>query len=209
MAVVGASGAGKTTMMDLFLRLYDPWSGTVRINGETAQAFSLSDLRSRIGVVSQDIRLFEGSVRENLLLGRQGTDEELWEALRRVGLDELIRSLPAGLDERIGGNTRGLSGGQQQRLMIARLLLRRVSLILLDEATSALDVDMEEQVAEELMHLDEDITVVVVSHRFSAIRGCGKVIVINGGEIEAVGSHEEMRAKSVTYRRLFGKEGAA
>ena len=80
-------------------------------------------------------------MRENLLLGRQGTDEELWEALRRVGLDELIRSLPAGLDERIGGNTRGLSGGQQQRLMIARLLLRRVSLILLDEATSALDVD--------------------------------------------------------------------
>ena len=160
-------------------------------------------------MVSQDIRLFEGSVRENLLLGRQGTDEELWEALRRVGLDELIRSLPAGLDERIGGNTRRLSGGQQQRLMIARLLLRRVSLILLDEATSALDVDMEEQVAEELMHLDEDITVVVVSHRFSAIRGCGKVIVINGGEIEAVGSHEEMRAKSVTYRRLFGKEGAA
>lgn len=208
-AVVGASGAGKTTIMDLFLRLYDPWSGSVRINGEEAGAFSLADLRSRIGVVSQDIRLFEGSVRENLLLGRQGTDEELWEALRRVGLDELIRSLPAGLDERIGGNTRGLSGGQQQRLMIARLLLRRVSLILLDEATSALDVDMEEQVAEGLMHLDEDITVVVVSHRFSAIRGCGKVIVINGGEIEAVGSHEEMRAKSVTYRRLFGKEGAA
>ena len=157
-------------------------------------------------MVSQDIRLFEGSVRENLLLGRQGTDEELWEALRRVGLDELIRSLPAGLDERIGGNTRGLSGDSSSP-MIARLLLRRVSLILLDEATSALDVDMEEQVAEELMHLDEDITVVVVSHRFSAIRGCGKVIVINGGEIEAVGSHEEMRAKSVTYRRLFGKEG--
>ena len=195
--------------MDLFLRLYDPWSGSVRINGEEAGAFSLADLRSRIGVVSQDIRLFEGSVRENLLLGRQGTDEELWEALRRVGLDELIRSLPAGLDERIGGNTRGLSGGQHQRLMSARLLLRRVSLILLDEATSALDVDMEEQVAEELMHLDEDITVVVVSHRFSAIRGVGRVIVINGGEIEAVGSHEEMRSKSVTYRRLFGKEGAA
>lgn len=208
-AVVGASGAGKTTIMDLFLRLYEPQSGSVRINKEDAGVFSLADLRSRIGVVSQDIRLFEGTVRENLLLGREGTDEELWESLRRVGLDELIRCMPAALDERIGGNTRGLSGGQQQRLMIARLLLRHVSLILLDEATSALDVDMEEQVAEELMGLDKDITVVIVSHRFSAIRGCDKVIVINDGEIEAVGSHEEMRAASVTYRRLFGKEGAA
>lgn len=208
-AVVGASGAGKTTIMDLFLRLYEPQSGSVRINEEDAGVFSLADLRSRIGVVSQDIRLFEGTVRENLLLGREGTDEELWESLRRVGLDELIRCMPAALDERIGGNTRGLSGGQQQRLMIARLLLRHVSLILLDEATSALDVDMEEQVAEELMGLDKDITVVIVSHRFSAIRGCDKVIVINDGEIEAVGSHEEMRAASVTYRRLFGKEGAA
>ena len=181
----------------------------MRINEEDAGVFSLADLRSRIGVVSQDIRLFEGTVRENLLLGREGTDEELWESLRRVGLDELIRCMPAALDERIGGNTRGLSGGQQQRLMIARLLLRHVSLILLDEATSALDVDMEEQVEEELMGLDKDITVVIVSHRFSAIRGCDKVIVINDGEIEAVGSHEEMRAASVTYRRLFGKEGAA
>lgn len=208
-AVVGASGAGKTTIMDLFLRLYEPQSGSVRINEEDAGVFSLADLRNRIGVVSQDIRLFEGTVRENLLLGREGTDEELWESLRRVGLDELIRCMPAALDERIGGNTRGLSGGQQQRLMIARLLLRHVSLILLDEATSALDVDMEEQVAEELMGLDKDITVVIVSHRFSAIRGCDKVIVINDGEIEAVGSHEEMRAASVTYRRLFGKEGAA
>ena len=208
-AVVGASGAGKTTIMDLFLRLYEPQSGSVRINEEDAGVFSLADLRSRIGVVSQDIRLFEGTVRENLLLGREGTDEELWESLRRVGLDELIRCMPAALDERIGGNTRGLSGGQQQRLMIARLLLRHVSLILLDEATSALDVDMEEQVAEELMGLDKDITVVIVSHRFSAIRGCDKVIVINDGKIEAVGSHEEMRAASVTYRRLFGKEGAA
>ena len=208
-AVVGASGAGKTTIMDLFLRLYEPQSGSVRINEEDAGVFSLADLRSRIGVVSQDIRLCEGTVRENLLLGREGTDEELWESLRRVGLDELIRCMPAALDERIGGNTRGLSGGQQQRLMIARLLLRHVSLILLDEATSALDVDMEEQVAEELMGLDKDITVVIVSHRFSAIRGCDKVIVINDGEIEAVGSHEEMRAASVTYRRLFGKEGAA
>lgn len=208
-AVVGASGAGKTTMMDLFLRLYDPWSGTVRINGETAQAFSLSDLRSRIGVVSQDIRLFEGTVRENLLLGREGTDEELWAALKRVGLDELVRCMPEGLDERIGGHMRGLSGGQQQRLMIARLLLRQVSLILLDEATSALDVDMEEQVADELLRLDEDITVVIVSHRFSAIRGCSKVIVINGGEIEAMGSHAQVRTESDTYRRLFGKGGAA
>lgn len=208
-AVVGASGAGKTTIMDLFLRLYTPWSGSVRINGEDAGAFSLADLRRRIGVVSQDIRLFEGTVRENLLLGRPGTDEVLWESLRRVGLEELIRCMPAGLDERIGGNARGLSGGQQQRLMIARLLLRHVSLILLDEATSALDVDMEEQVAEELMNLDKDITVVIVSHRFSAIRGCSKVIVVSDGEIEAMGSHEEMQAQSATYRRLFGKGGAA
>ena len=204
LCVVGENGSGKSTLMKGLLGLKEPESGSIEY-GDGLR-------RSEIGYLPQQTALqkdFPASVFEVVLSGRLnhlGRRPFFSREDRRAAQKNMVR---LGIDALAKRSYRDLSGGQQQRLMIARLLLRRVSLILLDEATSALDVDMEEQVAEELMHLDEDITVVVVSHRFSAIRGCGKVIVINGGEIEAVGSHEEMRAKSVTYRRLFGKEGAA
>lgn len=203
-AVVGASGEGKTTLISLLIRLYEPDGGQLRFNGRDASGLRLDTIRRQIGVVSLDIRLFDETVRYNLQFGETHTDDELWKALDRAGMRETIEALPQGLDTRINGTGYGLSGGQKQRLMIARLFLKRVSMIVLDEATSALDMDTESRIADELLKSSGEITVLMVSHRLAAIRRCDKIIVMDGGRVESVGTHHELINSSPAYRRLFG-----
>lgn len=203
-AIVGASGVGKTTMMGLLMRFYDPDSGQILFDGLPAQSLRLSDLRGQIGVVSQDIQLFDETVRYNLLLGEEYSEDQCWAALERAGIREVIQALPQGLDTRISSDTQGLSGGQKQRLMIARMLLKKVSVLVLDEATSALDVESESRIIRELDGIGRDITILVISHRAAAVRHCDRTIVMDGGRVESIGSHRELLERSPVYRQLMG-----
>ena len=203
-AVIGASGVGKTTIMGLLMRFYEPDSGRILFNGLPAGSLRLDQLRGQIGVVSQDIRLFEETVRYNLLLGGEYTDDACWQALERAGLRPVVEALPQGLDTRIGGSSQSLSGGQKQRLMIARMLLRRVSVLVLDEATSALDVESESRILEELDGIGREVTLLVISHRAAAVRHCDRTVVVDKGRVESMGTHRELLERSPVYRQLMG-----
>lgn len=204
--IVGTSGAGKTTITGLIMKMLEPQTGNIYINGQDIEAIKYSDIRKKIGIVQQDILLFNDSVRYNLLLGNQDiSDNELMYACEQVGLSEFVKQLPQGLDTRIGLNTQGLSGGQKQRLMIARILLKRASTIIFDEATSALDIETESMVAKELVALNDDTTMIIISHRLDTIKSCNKIIVINDGQVESIGRHEDLVNSSKAYHTLFCK----
>lgn len=204
-AVVGASGVGKTTLTDLLLRLYDPQEGVVRYNGLPASAYRLDELRRQIGVVSQDVRIFDGTVRYNLTFGREESDDALWTALSRADLKSTVEALPDGLDTMLSADGRGLSGGQKQRLMLARLFLCRASMVILDEATSALDVKTEERVTREVMTSGAQRITLIISHRKTTIEGCDRILLLEEGRVAGVGTHEQLLASSESYRRLFGE----
>lgn len=204
-AIVGVSGAGKTTLIGLLLKFYHLDSGSVLLNGKDIANLKATDIRKAIGVVQQDILLFDDTVRYNLLLGNQHyNDAALREVCRRVGLDEWLSGLPQGLDTVLGIGAQGLSGGQKQRLMIARILLKNTDAVVFDEATSALDVATESMVMDEFMKLSCNRTVIVISHRAEVIKMCDRVIVLKDGYIEAAGTHEELLIKSESYYKLFG-----
>ena len=203
-ALVGTSGVGKTTVIGLLLKLYKPCGGEILINGINIENIMFSDIRRRIGVVQQDILLFDESIRYNLLLGNEDvSDEELLNVCERVGLRELIEAFPEGLDTKIGSNDRGLSGGQKQRVMIARTMLKKSELFIFDEATSALDVETEKMITEDIKNIG-GVTTIVISHRLAAIKNCNKVIVIKDGEVEEIGEHGELLQSSPSYREMFG-----
>ena len=203
--MVGASGVGKTTLTDLLLRLYDPQEGVVRYNGLPASAYRLDELRRQIGVVSQDVRIFDGTVRYNLAFGREESDDALWTALSRADLKSTVEALPDGLDTMLSADGRGLSGGQKQRLMLARLFLCRASMVILDEATSALDVKTEERVTREVMTSGAQRITLIISHRKTTIEGCDRILLLEEGRVAGVGTHEQLLASSESYRRLFGE----
>jgi len=183
-AIVGASGVGKTTLTGLITRLYTPTSGGIYINGKPIGELKLSGLRSAIGMVSQDIMLFDETVRFNLQLGTEYTDDELWSALDRAYLRQAIEGLPEGLDTRLNASA-DLSGGQKQRLMLARLFLKRARFIILDEATSALDTETESNIIDNI-EASEDVTVLAISHRPAAIRHCNRVVPLHIREVQTV-----------------------
>lgn len=208
-AVVGNSGVGKTTLAALLLQLYEPQSGSIRINGADSRTFNKNSIRRSIGVVQQEVLLFDDTVRANLELGSgTHTDEELYAVCGQVGLLDLIRGLSEGLDTPLGDNRYGFSGGQKQRLMIARILLKDPPVVLFDEATSALDVETEKLVIDTLSALRPDRTMIIISHRLAAIKNCERVIVLENGRIESIGTHEELMEKSECYRALFGGKAA-
>lgn len=209
-AIVGASGVGKSTIAELMLRFYDPAAGRVVVNGVDARQYQLGPYRRQIGFVGQDVLLFDGTLRYNLLLGcEEGrTDEELLAACERVGLGDFVRGLPEGLDTRLGGTAQGLSGGQKQRVMIARALLRNADFLILDEATSALDVEIEETLWDALTEQENGKTMVVISHRLKTIRECSRILVLHEGRIVGEGAHEELLRNNAVYRSLFVQGGA-
>ncbi|MEU6574801.1 ABC transporter ATP-binding protein [Streptomyces sp. NPDC046805] len=214
-ALVGSSGAGKSTIAQLLPRLYDidEGAGAIRIGGVDVRDLSAASLRATLGMVTQDGHLFHDTVRANLLLARpEAADDELWDALGRARLDEVVRSLPDGLDTVVGERGYRLSGGERQRMTIARLLLARQRVVILDEATAHLDNTSEAAVQEALAEALEGRTAVVIAHRLSTVRAADLILVVESGHVVERGTHEELLAAGGRYAELhrtqFEKQAA-
>ncbi|WOX15910.1 ABC transporter ATP-binding protein [Streptomyces sp. N50] len=203
-ALVGSSGAGKSTVAQLLPRLYDVDEGAVRIGGVDVRDLTAASLRATLGMVTQDGHLFHDSVRANLLLAQPAaTEDELWDALRRSRLDDLVRSLPDGLDTVVGERGYRLSGGERQRLTIARLLLAGQRVVILDEATAHLDNTSEAAVQEALAEALQGRTAVVIAHRLSTVRSADQILVVEAGEIVERGTHDQLLASGGRYAELY------
>ena len=204
-AFVGPSGGGKTTLVNLLPRFYDVKSGNVLIDGRDVRDIDLVSLRDKIAVVFQDNFLFAGTIRENILLGKEdATPEQIDKAVKSACLDEFIRSLERGLDTQIGERGVLLSGGQKQRIAIARAFIKDAPVVILDEATSALDNKSEAVVQQAIENLMKDRTVLIIAHRLSTVRNADKIVVVNYGEIAEIGSHEQLINKENSiYASLY------
>jgi ATP-binding cassette subfamily C protein len=203
-ALVGSSGAGKSTIAQLLPRLYDVDEGAVRIGGIDVRDLTADSLRATLGMVTQDGHLFHDTVRANLLLAAPtATEDELWDALRRSRLDDLVRSLPDGLETVVGERGYRLSGGERQRMTIARLLLARQRVVILDEATAHLDNTSEAAVQEALAEALEGRTAVVIAHRLSTVRAADQILVIEAGLVVERGTHDELLAAGGRYAELY------
>lgn len=202
-AFVGPSGAGKTTMCSLLPRFYDAQEGYISIDGIDTKDMTLASLRRQIGIVQQDVFLFSGTIRENILYGDLGaSDEAIMEAVRRARLEEFVASLPEGLETVIGERGVKLSGGQKQRLAIARIFLKNPPILILDEATSALDTETELAIQQALSELAVGRTTLVIAHRLATIKHADRIIVVTPSGIEEQGSHHELLEQNGHYRRL-------
>ncbi|MBB5121996.1 ABC transporter [Streptomyces eurocidicus] len=203
-ALVGSSGAGKSTMAQLLPRLYDADAGSVRLGGVDVRDLTAESLRDTLGMVTQDGHLFHDTVRANLLLARpEATEDEIWAALRRARLEGLVASLPDGLDTVVGERGYRLSGGERQRLTIARLLLARQRVVILDEATAHLDSTSEAAVQEALGEALEGRTAVVIAHRLSTVRAADLILVVEDGRVVERGTHAALLAARGRYEELY------
>src|SRR2546430_9232416 len=203
-ALVGASGAGKSTILSLILRLYDPTSGAVRVDGRDLRKITQQSLRQQIGLVTQDTFLFHDTIYNNILFGRlDATREEVYHAAQMAYAHEFILEQPHKYDTVVGDKGMLLSGGQQQRIAIARAVLKNAPILLLDEATSALDSESEKQIQFALQTLAAGRTVVAIAHRLSTILSSDQIVVMDRGHIKEIGTHAELLAKSGYYRRLY------
>ena len=209
-ALVGTSGAGKSTIAQLLSRLYDVDSGAVRFSGTDVRDLSFDGIRGALGMVTQDGHLFHETIRANLLLANpEAGEEEIWDALRRARLEDMVRSLPDGLETMVGERGYRLSGGERQRMTIARLLLAQPRIVILDEATAALDSTSEAAVQAALGEALQGRTAVVIAHRLSTIRNADRILVIEGGRIAEQGTHTELLGAGGRYAELYNTQFAA
>lgn len=206
-ALVGSSGSGKTTLVNLIPRFYEPTAGRILIDGVDIQSYTLRSLRSQIGMVSQDVVLFDDSIRNNIAFGREdATDEEIIQAARLAYAHNFVESLPQGYQTVVGEKGVKLSGGERQRLAIARAILRDPPLLILDEATSALDTESERVVQLALANLMKNRTTIVIAHRLSTIQQADRIMVLARGSIAEVGTHDELLRSGGQYKRLHAMQ---
>ncbi|MBX8476248.1 ABC transporter ATP-binding protein/permease [Pseudomonas cichorii] len=203
-AIVGASGGGKSTLVQLLLGLYSAQTGTVRFGGSTLQEIGLERVRENVAVVLQHPALFNDSIRANLTMGRDCTDEACWAALEVAQLESTIRALPEGLNSIVGRSGVRLSGGQRQRLAIARMVLSDPRVVILDEATSALDAATEYNLHQALALFLRSRTTLIIAHRLSAVKQADRVLVFDGGRIAEDGDHQQLIAEGGLYAKLYG-----
>ncbi len=207
-AIVGNSGGGKTTLVNLLPRFYDVKSGAIKIDGEDIRDLSLESLRDNIAVVFQDNFLFEGTIRDNIIIGKENaTDEEIEKALKMAYLDDFVAGLENGIDTEIGERGALLSGGQRQRLAIARAFVKNAPIVILDEATSALDNKAEAVVQKAIDNLMKDRTVFVIAHRLSTVQNADKIVVVNDGQVVEEGTHESLlNIENGAYKALYNAQ---
>lgn len=202
-AIVGATGAGKSTLFQLLTRFYDPDRGQILLDGKPITVFSKASLRDAIAYVTQDTFLFARTVRDNLLPGKpDATEQELWDALRMACAEDFVRALPKGLDETVGERGGRLSGGERQRIAMARALLKKAPILLLDEATSSVDARSEKFIQQAIEALKKDRTCLIIAHRLSTVIGADVIYVMRDGRIVASGTHAELLRESPYYSDL-------
>ncbi|WP_373850527.1 ABC transporter ATP-binding protein [Bacteroides heparinolyticus] len=205
-ALIGPSGSGKTTLAKLAARFWDIQKGKILLGGEDISQIDPETLLKNYAIVFQDVVLFNASIKDNIRIGKKGaTDEEVARVAKIARCDEFIDRMPEGIDTVIGENGERLSGGERQRVSIARAILKDAPIILLDEATASLDVENESLIQEALSELIKNKTVIVIAHRMRTIRGADKIILLNQGKIEAMGTNEELQMQSATYRKMLEK----
>jgi subfamily B ATP-binding cassette protein MsbA len=212
-ALVGPSGAGKTTLMKLLLRYYDPQQGRILIDGTDIREVTLESLRAHMGVVFQDPFLFNGTLADNIAFGRaEANAQEIAEAARAADLEEFIKDLPDGYDTLVGDRGVKLSGGQRSRLAIARAMLRNPRILIMDEATASVDTEAEKRIQDALDHLIADRTCFIIAHRLSTVIKADRILVLSQGKLVESGKHAELISKDGLYASLYkaqfaGQEG--
>jgi subfamily B ATP-binding cassette protein MsbA len=206
-ALVGHSGAGKSTILNLIPRFYDPQGGKISIDNQNIKDVSLSSLRKNISLVSQDVILFDDTVENNVRYAKlNATKDEIIKACKLAAADEFIENLPSKYNTLVGENGTRLSGGEKQRLSIARAILKNSPFVLLDEATSSLDSESEAKVQNAIFHLTKNRTTLVIAHRFSTINKADKIVLLNQGGVIATGTHDELLKNSKEYKNLYQKQ---
>ena len=202
--IIGGTGSGKSTLVSLIPRFYDPQEGTVKVNGINAKEYPQGELCSEIGVVQQRSILFKGSIRDNLKWGNdQASDEDLWKAITIAQAKDVVESKPGKLDFEVEQNGRNLSGGQKQRLTIARALVSKPDILILDDSLSALDFATDAALRKAIGELEGNVTTFLVSQRISGIRQADKILVMDDGELAGQGTHEELMETCETYQEIY------